>query len=255
MPIKPSEVREWLDNGVMFAISVFVIWALCMGAVLAYRWGSNKVKSQTAVTPAKCEECMFAGDVRNAGDLVQHRLFGFIRLCRAFMIPNLRIPDPGRKEIFTDLLDSKFRIVAERMLQFLRDILPTIESMHSEQLANEVLSLVATIVAEYERECGRIGIPLVVLDRFREWHGGRITYLRSEVTLICESEWVTDPVQRLGFILSIFEQVMKATIFDAERTLYSLNGQLTGLQYKGFVVGPCPPRRADGSGNPPVLDE
>jgi len=107
------------------------------------------------------------------------------------------------------------------------------------------LGLVGEIVETYEAEARRMGIPAVVIERFRYWHGPRIEHLRAEIGLVCESEWINEPSERAGFILSVVEQVMKATIIDAERTLASLNGALTGQVYRGVVIGPCGKKDGD----------
>lgn len=243
MPFSPSDVKSWLDQGLSTALSLLVVWALVLGIYLVFLWAKRRLRASRS---GGASDCGFGPDSRDPKDLQQHRLFSFIRLARAFMLPNLPIPDPGRKAVFEDLQDIKFRIVSDRISRWLQDNATSLPSMEPDLLASAMLGLVASIVEEYEAEAERAGIPSVVLDKFRSWHGPRIAHLRTEIGLVCESEWIADSVARMGFILAVFEQTMKLTVLDAERTLFALNGSLTGLRYRGIMIGPCPPRRSEG---------
>jgi hypothetical protein len=234
-----------MDNGVMFAISILIVWALGLGIWLLYKAANRKLTPKPEEAFRPCDGCVFADDFRSPNELIGHRLFGYVRLARASMIPDLPIPDPGRKKLFTDLLDARFKIVTEAYLQWLKVNLPALEDMRADTLASEQLALAGAIVERFEAEARRMGAPDVVLERMRYWEGPRIGHLRSEIQLVCESEWLSDSSQRLGFILSVVEQIMKATVLDAERTLGSLNGKLTGLTYAGFTIGPCALRRGE----------
>lgn len=254
-PISPTTAQSWMNNGVMFALSVVVVWALSMGVVVLYWWARAKFNPTPSIPDLlKCAQCAFSDEYRAPGDLMGHRLFGYLRLAIASRIPNLPISDPGRKLVFQDLLAAKFRIVSEHYSEWLKQRIPDLPSMHADVLASEQMALVGAIVEAYEAEATRIGIPQVVIDRFRFWNGPRIEHLRSEIALVCESEWIEGPTERMGYLLSVVEQIMKATIFDAEKTLTNLNGSLTGLSYRGVLIGGCPPRRG-GSGSVPSLAE
>ena len=250
-----SAAKSLTEQGVMFALSLLVVWALAMGVFILTKWALAKIKKDADAPKAprygegwRCRDCLYAEELRDPKDLVQHRLFGFLRLARAVMIPNLPIPDAGRRAVFQDLQDIKFRVVGEMLLGWLRDNLDALPEMAGDTLCSECLGLIGRIVESYEGEATAKGIPAVVLTRFRQWHGARIVHLQSEIRLVCESEWISSPTERVGFILSIFEQVMKATVLDAERTQASLNGSLTGLVYRGITLGPCQPREG-GSGS------
>ena len=245
MPPSVSQARSLMDNGVMFAISVLILWAFGLGIWLLYKLANRKLTAQPEGIFKPCEGCVFADDFRSPDELIGHRLFGYVRLARASLIPNLPINDPGRKKLFTDLLDARFRIVTEAYIQWLKLNLTHLEDMRADTLASEQLALVGAIVEGFEAEVRRLKAPEIVLERMRYWEGPRIGHLRSEIQLVCESEWLSDSSQRLGFILSVVEQIMKATVLDAERTLGSLNGKLTGFTYQGLPIGPCDPKRGE----------
>lgn len=242
MPWNFADARRLLDQGLMFALSVVVLWGLGLAVFLTYRVARRKFLPAPGDHFRPCDGCAFADDLRSPQELIGHRLFGYIRLARASLIPNLPIPDPGRRALFLDLLDARFRIVSESYLNWLKVNLPALEGMRADTLASEQLALVGSIVEIFEAEARRLGVPSIVMERLRYWEGPRIGHLRSEIQLVCESEWIADSPQRLGFILSVVEQLMKATVLDAERTLGSLNGQLTGIAYRGYIVGSCATR-------------
>ncbi len=247
-PITPSNARSLMDNGALVALAIVALWGFALALLLAYKWANNKLSLPVIQEPSapKCAECVLGDEFRRPEDLVAHRLFGYMRLALVTRIPNLPISDPGRRLVFTDLLEIIFQVVSSKYLEWLRRNIKLIHDMRTDALASEQLSLVGEIVEEYERQAENYGIPAVVLDRFRYWNGPRLEHLRAEITLVCESEWIDGSTERIGYLLSVVEQLMKATMFDAERTLTNLNGSLTGINYKGVMVGPCTTRGASG---------
>lgn len=247
MPISPDKVKTWMDNGVMFSISLLVIWALALGVFLLYKWLNGKIEEGKN----DCSKCAYTTEARTPQDLLNHRIFSTIRNARIVRIPHLPIREVGRRMVFRDLLDVKFRAVATHFNGWITAHLKDLEDMTADHIGAEMMVLIATIVESYETECKRMGIPEVAMTSFSIWHLPRVNQLQSEVKLICESGWISDEVERVGVILSMVDQVMRMTVFDAEKAMDSLNGTLTGKEYKGFTIGDCP--RRDPNSNPGTL--
>lgn len=244
MPWTIDQARKLVDGGVMLALSVLVVFAIGLALHLAYRYLRKKIEPEPAAVLSRermrpCDGCIFADDWRSPNELIGHRLFGYIRLARASMLPNLPIRDLGRRKLFVDILDSRFAHTSEMALVWIRNNLNMLNDMHSDTLESEMLGLIGDIIAESEGASLKVGAPPIVIERYRYWENSHIAHVRSEIHLVCESEWSGGMAQRMGFILSVFEQFLKTTVIDAERTLGSLNGGLTGLTYKGLVIGPC----------------
>jgi hypothetical protein len=246
-------LQKLLEHDIEFILSFIFLAILCAGVFLGVRWVLYKIKEKEASslaviqmqpqrmsvfpTQMPCQDCSF-NNWRDPQDLLKHSIFGYIRLCRAVSIPNLPVTDPGRKMVSEDLLDLKFRIVSESILEWLKNHSSHLSTMGGEELCSELLSLLASIFERYEQEGEAIGIPAEVLECFRHWQSKRVLYLQGEISLVTDSEWIHDPVHRVGFALSAFEYVLRATLLDAEATLTSLNGALTGKTYRGVILGP-----------------
>ncbi len=248
MPISPDKVKTWMDNGVMFAITLLVLWALGLGITLLYRWLSGKVDE----SKKDCSKCAYTIEAREPADLLNHRLFSTIRNARIVRIPHLPIKEVGRRMVFRDLLEIKFRTVATFFNNWITAHLTTLENMDADHIGADMMVLIASIVESYETECRRMGIPEAAMNSFSVWHLPRVNQLQSEIKLICESGWISDEVERVGVILSMVDQVMRMTSFDSEKAMDSLNGTLTGKKYKGYTIGECPKSsiREEGDTNP-----
>jgi hypothetical protein len=233
-----------LDKGLSYALSGIFLYLVVLGLFVGTKYllkkiETHKPKEKDESAMAVCQGCAY-NDFRDSHDLFKHSVFGFIRLARAVTIPNLPISEPGRKAVFEDLLDIKFRIVETVLLDWLKLHASKMVEMPGDMLASELLTLIAKVVERYEGEGAAIGIPLEVIEKFRFWHGKRVLQLQEEIEMVCASEWISETTHRVGFCLSVLEQVLRATMLDAEKALISLNGSLCGKVYKGFVLGaPC----------------
>jgi hypothetical protein len=237
MPTFPNSI---LEKGLAYAICFIFLYGVALGIYCGTKYLLHRLENKKPSTK-QCDHhdhiiCP-TFEVYTTQDLCKHSVFGYIRLVRVMTIPNLPIPDVGRKAVFQDLLDNKFRIVGAQILDWLILNSNKINEMPGPVIASELLTLLAKIVAEYEREGQILGIPMEVIEKFRYWHRKRIEQLQEEIELVCQSEWISEAVHRVGFCLSVLEMVLRATILDAERTLVSLNGHLCGKTYKNLVLG------------------
>jgi hypothetical protein len=186
-----------------------------------------------------CQGCALL-DYKTVADLYKHSIFAFIRLARAVAIPNLPITDPGRKAVFEDLLDIKFRVVEQALLEWIKSHTSILPKMPGTEMSASLIALLARVIESYEQECLDQGIPDEVVEKFRFWHGKRVIQLQEEIQMVCGSEWISDAIHRVGFCMSVLEMILRATALDAEQALVSLNGSLCGKKYKGLLLGsPC----------------
>jgi hypothetical protein len=236
------------EKGITFVLAqlmlIFVAGAIFLGILLAKKWIEEwffPKKKSAPIDPSSmiCQGCALI-DYKSVNDLYRHSIFAFIRLARAVSIPNLPISDPGRKLVFEDLLDIKFRIVEDSLTEWIRDHTATLPKMPGAEMSARLVSLLARIIETYEEECLDRGIPVEVIEKFRFWHGKRVCLLQEEIEMVCGSEWISDAIHRVGFCLSVLEMILRSTTLDAEQALVSLNGSLCGKKYKGLLLGsPC----------------
>lgn len=250
LPVEAA--RKIMENGVLLGIATLAIIAGLVAMWAFVLWWKKKIElsgkpPEPAPTPDRCANCDFMQEFRSIPELSQHRVFGLIRYGVAFKIPSLPIMEAGRKLVFTDLLTVKLRAIESALTEWLKVHHDDIDDLSPDALQGSMMSMIVDIIEDYESELRRMGMPFVVLDVFRQWHGSRVEYLREECTLICESEWINTNVERIGMCFSMIEHVIRTTLLDAEMTMNNLNGQLTGKVYKGVTIGECPPRKRSGN--------
>jgi len=152
-----------------------------------------------------------------------------------FKIGNINIVDLGRRLIFKDLLYYKF--------ESLRDTLFDIEdregfgSWDGPTFYKEILKCVTHNTLAYEFEATRNGIPPVVVTKFKRWHSGTLDFLLKSAELISASTVYKNNHERMQAIYTVYTAMLEILINEAEKTLTELNGELTGVEYKGVVCG------------------
>lgn len=147
-------------------------------------------------------------------------------------LPSMDLGDVGRTRIFQDMLRIKFNEFYIRLLDVLDEKKLTNENFLevNERLFNEA-------VEEYERKWKERGVPDIVSKKFHEWHLPRCTYTFNNIREIATSQILSTITEKMHAVLSLYNAILEMTIIDGENALVSLNGELAGLNYSGFVIG------------------
>jgi hypothetical protein len=231
------------EKGITFVLAQLMLLLIAGLFFVGILWAKKRIENKPEAkkptfetTPMMCHGCTLL-DYKSPADLYKHSIFATIRISRAVSIPNLPISDPGRKAVFEDLLDVKFRIVETSLLEWIKTHSVTLPKMPGPEMAASLISLLARIIETYEQECLDGEIPVTVIEKFRFWHGKRVVQLQDEIEMVCASEWISDAIHRVGFCMSVLEMVLRATTLDAEKALLSINGCISGKVYKGLTLG------------------
>ena len=79
-------------------------------------------------------------------------------------------------------------------------------------------------------------IPEVVIEKFWEWNYKRHDYIASTLSDINSSTVFDSVIEKEYAALNLFQSTSYFVLMDAERTLKTLNGDLTGTTYKGKII-------------------
>lgn len=229
-------------NGFEGAAAILILF-LGLGAVsLAIMWAYQRIKPAKTESASICSKdtCPFGYEGKSATELVRHPVFSAIAYATVVRIPQLRVPDLGRRLVFQALLVVKFNAIRSCLTAWLEKNINSIEHMTSDQLYSELVGLTTCIVSAYESSARERGIPVEVINTFREWHKRRVDALMEEIDLICGSDAAfSGSISMMGYFMTYLEHLSGSTMLDAERTIKSLNGTLTGIVFDGVVLGPC----------------
>lgn len=241
---KEDLVKMVIERGILFIIAIAAIglagfWAFTKIYRMYKKAKVDPVATQVRIIERpRCSICTL-DQSRGPEDLAKHSLFSTIDFLMVAVIPRLPVRELGRQLIFRDFLEIKIRCVKAGFQTWMMQHLDEIVEMDQDKLRNDLMTVITDIVRNYESEATRVQIPQIAIARFREWHSPRMDLLQREVDMVMTSDWISTNVERIGYLFTVIEQIIRGTLLDAEGTLHALNGELTGQVYRGVMVGPC----------------
>lgn len=151
-----------------------------------------------------------------------------------FKIMNIKMNDAGRQMLFRDILQLKFLSFRDYVTNASHAIN---ENMTGVEMFHTVVENFNEAVDKYEKEAVDRGIPEVVMVKYGEWQLKSYEFTLRATEMICLSQGYGTNESRMQAIYSLITAMMELTIAEAEKTLTELNGDLTGIEYKGVVCG------------------
>lgn len=150
-------------------------------------------------------------------------------------VKHLDLGDPAKTEIFKDFITIKLDVMHRRLME-LSDLVRKGQFNRQTEFQIAAAKMVKEMVGEYEALAQQEKIPEVCIKRFEEVHRSAIDYMLMSVEIIGFSSLYDDSNERLAAIFYLYTSVLETSLSAYERTLTTLNGSLTGVEYKGLVV-------------------
>lgn len=150
-----------------------------------------------------------------------------------FKIDSIHFDDKGRELIFKDLLLIRFSIILETV--------ETVENMegfskfNNQELYTEFVDCIFSINKVFAEKCITKGIPIIVLEKYTEWTKKTMEYLLITAQMISNSTIYNNNYEKIQAIYMLITSLLEITIAEAERSLEDLNGELSGIEYKGYT--------------------
>ena len=82
------------------------------------------------------------------------------------------------------------------------------------------------------------GIPEVVIDKFKKWYSPAVDTVFEHITWIGSPTSYNTNALRTNTLFMMTTVMLSSMLGDAERTIPKLNGDITGIKYKGKVIEP-----------------
>jgi len=76
----------------------------------------------------------------------------------------------------------------------------------------------------------------IVIPKFNKWCGTGYDLIIARIEEICESNLYVNNTSRNVVILLSYQIMLSLIILDASKTLNDLNGELSGLKFKGVLI-------------------
>jgi hypothetical protein len=152
-----------------------------------------------------------------------------------FKIPQLNLEDAGRSLIFKDILNTYFLNFKEQVFKLEGN--PEFDDMDRQQLMQHITHCIYTVGEDTKDTLIDEGMPKIVIDKFRSWHNKTLEFALRSMELIAQSPVYKTNKDVICASYLLHVAMLEITIAEAEKTLSDLNGELTGLEYKGITIG------------------
>ena len=86
--------------------------------------------------------------------------------------------------------------------------------------------------------CHAKGIPQQVYMKYLDWYFERLNRLRQLVDQVGNSPQTPTPESKTSILLLLFSLFITTMMGDCESAMNELNGEITGLSYRGGVIEP-----------------
>ena len=168
-------------------------------------------------------------------NLKYNRFFVTAKRKLSVEIPMLSIdPDkPVRQRLFRDLLYINILSFYEGLQEMIEK---DMSSWSSNDWANAFTQKMQEITKSFNDRCEREGMPDIVVKKFCLWHSTTMDLLYEQIHVLGHSSVFKDNLSKTTTFLLLMNVTLSTTVGDAERTLSELNGEITGLEYKGETL-------------------
>lgn len=179
--------------------------------------------------------------------LSRHDLFRRMDYWITYLETSFKLDDTGKSAVFREMLINKFSIWRDELYNLAVEVEGCIEKCKDENCIQ-----LATMNMNHFREAHVKTVNFYkyseqytddekealkrVADKFNTWHHHRINYMTDEIERKSNSKMHSDCYVRQVAIFDSYVGAFADTIFDAERTLNMLNGDLNGLVFRGKTI-------------------
>lgn len=174
-------------------------------------------------------------EMRRQSELTNHQFFANVDFRLRNEIPTLVLnPDhPIRQKLFRKLLEVTLLSIKENVDVI---IASNLEKMTRSEWATFVNAELQKVDNRIEDRALREGIPPILISKYIVWKARSAELLSSYVNDLAISEVYSTNLARTNTLLMLLNLKLITLIGDAEQSLMELNGEISGLSYKGDTI-------------------
>lgn len=182
---------------------------------------------------------------REEGDvqIASHPFFNRAEMIKHHIDMTFSLENKGKEVVFKDIMMNQIEIYQEFLSEICdrvdRGEMTTAHDLYNSHV--EVIDRITYRHYHYYKDNPRYTPEeQQVLDRVMKkyviWNKPRIDQLQDSVRTICNSPYYTDIYTQAAVIMDTYLGVMVSTLNEASITLGSINGDLSGLTFKGITI-------------------
>jgi len=168
-------------------------------------------------------------------DVINHDIFNYIDYWTYSKVPTIQFSSEYRTIVFRIYLTIFLQKHKINLQKWVHD--KSFEEMDESQLWTSLLSLINTIVYDYERDMEMNGIPKIIIEKMKAKNNDTISLTIDLLEGVCNSQFYSTEKNFLKVysILNILLSVLENTISSSSNICNSINGQLKGLSINGVT--------------------
>ncbi len=101
------------------------------------------------------------------------------------------------------------------------------------ELYNIIVIAANEVTIKFQQDALDCGIPSIVIDKFIEWNARNTEFGLKASETMCNS--YENNFETMQTIFSIYTVLFEITIAEAEKVLNTMNGEVSGIEYKGLI--------------------
>lgn len=171
-------------------------------------------------------------------DLEKHDLFSYLNVIISHQIHILDIKCPLRNKVFKKLLEIKLSNLRDSLLDLIKNIKENNEDV-------ELKSLFDTIFIQHNHNWVKIAkqnnLPDIAITKFQDFYTNYSKPLETIIQDLTSSDniLVDDKNQMLNIIFEVIKAMVLSSLLAAEKTLNTLNGELSSVVFEGEKCRHC----------------
>ena len=171
--------------------------------------------------------------VISESQISNHLIFVHIDFWLYHKIPTFNFKTKFRTKVFRDYLSIYLKIYKTNIESFVND--KHFQNWDNSEFWKNFLDLLNSIGEEYESEMQREGIPALIIEKMKVKNNDSVTLMINLIKGVSGSEFYESEKNFLKVfsILNIILPILENTILHSDEVCNSINGDLSGLIYKG----------------------
>lgn len=227
-----SDISDLLEKhgfkGALFAVGLLLLVQLFKSEWfknLASRFFENIVS--IFIRKDKRESILSQSDIDN------HDIFNYIDFWTYSKIPTFQFSTEYRTVVFRKYLTIYLKSYKKNLSKYVND--GNYLDMNDTTLATSMISLMNSIIYDYEKESKNEEIPSIIIDKMKIKNNETIKLQIDLIEGICSSQFYSSEKNLLKVysILNTLLSVLESTISSSENVCNSINGALMGMTFDG----------------------
>jgi hypothetical protein len=164
--------------------------------------------------------------------LEEHAFFCEMIYIQSEGVTSIDFGGPTRNKMFREMFGAK----AEELYNGMKKFIET-PVRNDEEWYIHLMNTINKAISNYENRWNAMGIKPIVINKFNAWHQKRVALVKEEIETLFRSKQ-TSLNEKTKTVLCLLEYVMKMSLIDITNAAWQLNGELTGIEYKGLKIEP-----------------